>query len=51
MISLVCSNDLSVFHRFFDTTTFTMYITACAQKTVAITDREHLPVHVYTKRS
>jgi len=56
---VVCINNVFILHHFFDTTTFTKYVTACRVpnlqksfiwKTVAIKDHRHFPIHIYTQR-
>jgi len=61
VIVVVCGNNVSVSHHFFDTITFRMYVTACRApdleksshfwKTVAIIDHRYFPIRVYTQRN
>jgi len=48
---VVCSNNVSVSCHFFDTTTFTVYVTACMapnlEKSTVIKYNRYFPIHAY----
>ena len=56
IILVVCSNNVSLLHHFFDITTFTLLYDCNIEKSfifgkVAIKEHRYLPVPVYTQRS